>query len=53
MGICLGMQILFDESEEFGVTKGLGFIEGKVRKLPVISKKIKLPHISWNGIKKY
>ncbi len=52
LGICLGMQILFDESEEFGFTKGLGFVEGKVRKIPVKSKKIKLPHISWNGIKK-
>ena len=52
LGICIGMQILFDESEEFGVSKGLGFIEGKVRKLPIISKKTKLPHISWNGIKK-
>lgn len=49
LGICLGMQLLFDESEEFGKNKGLGLIEGKVLKLPV-KKNIKLPHISWNEI---
>lgn len=42
MGICLGMQMLMEESEEFGITKGLGLIEGKVVKLPV--------HVSWNEI---
>lgn len=51
LGICLGMQMLFDESEEFGITKGLGLIKGKVIKLPVKhSNEIKLPHISWSGI---
>lgn len=53
LGICLGMQLLLEESEEFGITKGLGFIKGKVIKLPVSKiEKIKLPHISWNSIKK-
>lgn len=53
LGICLGMQLLLEESEEFGITKGLGFIKGKVIKLPVSkNEKIKLPHISWNSIKK-
>ena len=52
LGICLGMQMLLEESEEFGNTKGIGLIKGKVIKLPVdVSKKIKLPHISWNEIK--
>lgn len=52
LGICLGMQMLLEESEEFGDTKGLGLIKGKVIKLPVEqTNKIKLPHISWNGIK--
>lgn len=52
LGICLGMQMLLEESEEFGETKGLGLIKGKVIKLPVEqSKRIKLPHISWNSIK--
>ncbi|WP_026803572.1 imidazole glycerol phosphate synthase subunit HisH [Aliarcobacter lanthieri] len=51
MGICLGMQMLMDESEEFGVTKGLGLIEGKVIKLPVQNPSYeKLPHVSWNEI---
>ena len=52
LGICLGMQILMEESEEFGITKGLGLIEGKVIKLPVEqTTKVKLPHISWNEIR--
>ena len=51
LGICLGMQLLFDESKEFGETKGLGFINGKVEKIPInkLSRKL-LPHISWNQI---
>ena len=52
LGICLGMQMMLEESEEFGITKGLGLIKGKVIKIPVDeTKKVKLPHISWNGIK--
>jgi glutamine amidotransferase len=52
LGICLGMQMLLEESEEFGVTKGIGLIKGKVIKIPIKeSNKIKLPHISWNEIK--
>jgi imidazole glycerol-phosphate synthase subunit HisH len=51
MGICLGMQLLFEESEEFGVTQGLGLISGKVIKLPTKdSQNEKLPHISWNEL---
>ena len=49
LGICLGMQLLLEESEEFGNTKGLGFIKGKVIKIPI--KQDKLPHVSWNDIK--
>jgi glutamine amidotransferase len=52
LGICLGMQLLFEKSEEFGETKGLGLIEGDVLKIPIDnSQKIKLPHVSWNEIK--
>ncbi len=52
LGICLGMQLLFEKSEEFGKTKGLGLIEGDVLKIPIDnSQKIKLPHVSWNEIK--
>ena len=35
LGICLGMQLFFESSEEFGVTKGLGILEGKVRKFEI------------------
>ncbi len=45
MGICLGLQILFDESEE-GTNKGIGIIKGKVKKIPPI-KNQRLPHIGW------
>ena len=49
VGICLGMQLLFNESFEFGHTKGIGFIEGKV--LPFDKKKCKkVPHMGWNSI---
>lgn len=52
LGICLGMQMLLEKSEEFGDTKGIGLIKGKVIKLPIDkSNKMKLPHISWNEIK--
>jgi glutamine amidotransferase len=52
MGVCLGMQLLFDESNEFGKHKGLGFIKGKVIKFPKIvnNQKIRIPHIGWNKI---
>jgi len=48
LGICLGLQLLFSESEEFGLTKGLDIIEGKVRKIPA---GVKITHIGWNEIK--
>ncbi|MBS1189840.1 MAG: imidazole glycerol phosphate synthase, glutamine amidotransferase subunit [Rhodocyclaceae bacterium] len=54
LGICLGMQLLFDESEEFGTTQGLGLIPGNVRPIPdksVTGEPLKIPHIGWNGIK--
>ncbi len=51
LGICLGMQMLLDESEEHCITKGLGLISGKVIKLPTQdNKNKKLPHISWNEL---
>jgi glutamine amidotransferase len=52
LGICLGMQMLLDESEEFGYTKGLGLIKGKVIRLPLPEHtNEKLPHVSWNELK--
>ena len=50
MGICLGFQMLFQESQEFGKTKGLGVIKGKVKKLNGSKKFMKIPHIGWNKI---
>jgi len=47
-GICLGMQLLFEESEEFGNPKGLGIIPGSVRKLP--PENVPIPQIGWNRI---
>lgn len=47
IGICLGMQLLFEESSEFGETKGIGLIKGNVKKLPTN----KVPVIGWNKIK--
>ena len=52
MGICLGMQLLFDESEEYGVHRGLGLIPGRVvameGRLPA---ELKIPHIGWNALR--
>lgn len=52
LGICLGMQLLFDSSEEFGYTKGLGLIEGEVVKFDrnKMQKDLKIPHMGWNKI---
>ena len=48
-GICVGMQLLAEKSEENGYHKGLGWIEGTIKKLP--SDDIKLPHMGWNEVK--
>lgn len=53
LGICLGMQLLLDDSEEFGLTRGLGLIPGHV--IPVPDKTLvglpqKIPHIGWSGL---
>ena len=46
LGICLGMQLLADSSEEFGINKGLGLIEGNVVKLPKVDN-LPLPNMGW------
>ncbi|MCX7914149.1 MAG: imidazole glycerol phosphate synthase subunit HisH, partial [Thermodesulfovibrionales bacterium] len=56
LGICLGLQILFTESEEFGLCKGMSILEGKVKRFnfdgPVIdsqgTRRLKIPHMGWN-----
>lgn len=51
LGICLGMQLLFDKSYEFGETDGLGLIPGQVKSIePVIPQNYKIPHIGWNAL---
>ena len=54
LGICLGMQLLFDESDEMGVHPGLGLIAGRVTRLPANllagGRPLKVPHIGWNEI---
>lgn len=49
LGICLGMHILFDSSEENNNTKGLSILAGTVKKLPY-KKTIKIPHMGWNKV---
>jgi len=54
LGICLGLQILFTESEEFGKAPGLSLVKGKVISLSKISKmdrlSLKVPHMGWNSL---
>ena len=56
LGICLGLQVLFEESEEYGPVAGLGILPGKVVKFPGGSSEtkngrpIKIPHMGWNQI---
>lgn len=51
LGICLGMQMLFERSFEFGEHKGLGLIKGSIRPIAdVIPKELKIPHIGWNPL---
>ncbi|MCS7164604.1 MAG: imidazole glycerol phosphate synthase subunit HisH [Thermodesulfovibrio sp.] len=50
LGICLGMQILFTESEEFGICKGLDLIKGRVIRFS-LPKEYKIPHMGWNTVK--
>ncbi|WP_066065587.1 imidazole glycerol phosphate synthase subunit HisH [Neobacillus soli] len=53
LGICLGMQLLFEKSEENGITKGLGLLPGSVRRFPGRTKEgelYKVPHMGWNRL---
>lgn len=52
LGICLGMQLLFDCSLEYGRHEGLGLIPGSVRPIrPLIPEQLKVPHIGWNALR--
>ena len=51
LGICLGMQLLFEKSLEYGEHEGLGLIKGEVRPIAeVIPEDLKIPHIGWNAL---
>ncbi|MBU8906718.1 imidazole glycerol phosphate synthase subunit HisH [Desertibacillus haloalkaliphilus] len=53
LGICLGMQLLFEESEENGQTKGLNLLPGRVERFPGVTKDgvpYKVPHMGWNRL---
>jgi len=47
LGVCVGMQMLFEESEEFGSTRGLGLLKGRVRKF---GNELLVPQVGWNRI---
>lgn len=47
LGICLGMQLLFDKSYENGGHKGLGVLQGEIRRF---SDNVKIPHVGWNSL---
>lgn len=59
LGICLGLQILFSESEEFGICKGMGIFRGKVQRFrfdnsahsPADGSILKIPHMGWNTVR--
>lgn len=50
LGVCLGVQILFSESEEFGICKGLDILKGKVVRFN-LHREYKIPHMGWNTVK--
>jgi glutamine amidotransferase len=51
LGICLGMQMLFEKSYEYGEHEGLGLIKGSIKPISdVIPKGLKIPHIGWNAL---
>ncbi len=50
LGICVGMQILFEESDEFGRVEGLGILPGRVRRFEPSDHDLKVPHMGWNEL---
>jgi len=48
LGVCVGMQMLFEESEEFGRTRGLGLLPGRVR---AFKEDLPIPHVGWNQVR--
>jgi len=50
LGICVGMQLLASQGVEHGITEGLGWIEGEVRRIAPTDPAIKIPHMGWNDV---
>ena len=53
LGICLGLQVLFDESDEYGRTQGLGWLRGRVERFADVDaagRPLRVPHIGWNRV---
>ena len=50
LGICLGMQLLFEKSYEYGEYEGLGLIKGEIRPIGDVAPDVKVPHIGWNTL---
>ncbi len=54
LGLCLGLQLLFDESDEHGVNPGLGLLRGRVERFPArdaAGAPLRVPHIGWNAVR--
>jgi len=54
LGLCLGLQLLFEESEEHGRTQGLGLLRGRVERFPEVGpdgRRLLVPHIGWNDVR--
>jgi imidazole glycerol-phosphate synthase subunit HisH len=54
LGLCLGLQVLFEESDEHRVTKGLGLLRGRVERFPeceATGAALRVPHIGWNEVR--
>jgi glutamine amidotransferase len=53
LGLCLGLQVLFDEGDEHGVTPGLGILPGRIERFPdrmPDGEQLRVPHIGWNSV---
>jgi glutamine amidotransferase len=50
LGVCVGMQVLFEMCEEFGIHQGLGWLPGRVIRLAPVNQNLRLPHVGWNNL---
>lgn len=53
LGICIGLQLLFEEADEHGITQGLGVLDGRVERFPRVEpdgSPLRVPHIGWNEV---